>query len=417
MRPGGSAARNPPYDDEIERRRGAAGPVQADPASASEILGGDLRDGYMVVDRRYPPGHRHGRVSVADSLPSSDSPWNALGLLLDGSAPGGRLVFVDLETTGLAGGAGTCAFLVGCGWFDGASFRVRQLFLSAYAGERALLDALREVAGDAATIVSYNGKSFDLPLIETRFLFHRMETPFAGIPHIDMLHPARRLWRADDDDTGTTACRLTNIEATQLGYVREDDVPGFEIPARYFHYVRTGDARPLCGVLEHNRLDILSLAMVTARAAQLIEDGPAAARTAREALGLGRLYERAARNDEAREAFSRAAAMTPADPATRAEALRACAVLARRARQYEESAAAWRRLLDIRRCPPRLAREAAEALAVHHEHRLRDLEAARRFALDSLQFNGSRTRTAAVQHRLARIDRKLGGQAASAPLF
>ena len=97
----------------------------------------------------------------------------------------------------------------------------------------------------------------------------------------------------------------------------------FEIPARYFHYVRSGDARPLCGVLEHNRLDILSLAMITARAAQLIEDGPAAARTAREALGLGRFYERVGRIDQAREAFSCAAEMTPSDPVTRAEAWRA----------------------------------------------------------------------------------------------
>src|SRR5690606_17634766 len=97
-------------------------------------------------------------------------------------------------TTGLAGGAGTYAFLVGCGWFDGPTFRVRQFFLSAFGAERVLLQAVTELAGSAGTVVTYNGKSFDLPLIETRYLLHRMTTPFARLPHVDMLHSARRLW-------------------------------------------------------------------------------------------------------------------------------------------------------------------------------------------------------------------------------
>jgi hypothetical protein len=237
--------------------------------------------------------------------------------------------------------------------------------------------------------------------------------------HLDMLHPARRLWRSDEEngERSQTGCRLTAMEESQLGYVREGDVPGFEIPSRYFHYVRTGDARPLEGVLEHNRLDILSLAMITARAAQLVHEGPKAARTAREALGLGRLYERAGRVADARGSYACASDMTPGDPGTRAEALRSLAVLSRRARLYEEAAAAWRRLLDLRRCPARLAREATEALAVYHEHRRRDLSTARRFALEALQLNISRAGTEAVQHRLARLDRKLGSTVVPPALF
>ena len=409
MRPGASAARNPPCDN------GAADPAGA--SDAAHTLGGEWVEAagqrFLVVDRKYSPGHRHGRVSVTDSLPPTEGAWPALGLLAGGPTPTGRLLFLDLETTGLAGGAGTCAFLVGCGWFDGGTFRVRQFFLSSYAGERILLDALTVIAGEAGAVVTYNGKSFDLPLIETRFLFNRMTTPFAGMPHIDMLHAARRLWRSDDDDPERAqgSCRLTMIEETQLGHVREGDVPGFEIPGRYFHYVRTGDARGLEGVLEHNRLDILALAMITARAAQALDDGPDAARTAREALGMGRLYERAGRNADARSAYVRAGEITPAETITRVEALRSLALLARRERRYDDAATAWGRLLDVRRCPPQVAREATEALAVHHEHRLRDLPAARGFALQSLQFNTSRARTAAVAHRLARLDRKLGGPA------
>src|SRR5216117_3159634 len=127
---------------EIERRGGPSGPP--DPA---EILGGDWREArgrkFLIVDRKYSPGYRHGRVSVADCLP----PWPRLDLLASGgSGEFGKSLFLDLETTGLAGGAGTYAFLVGCGWFDGGPFRLRQFFLADFAAERALLESVAELA-------------------------------------------------------------------------------------------------------------------------------------------------------------------------------------------------------------------------------------------------------------------------------
>jgi hypothetical protein len=343
------------------------------------------------------------------------------------------MLFIDLETTGLAGGAGTYAFLVGCAWFEGATFRVRQFFLAGYGAEQGFLEEVVDTVRAAGALATYNGKTFDLPLIETRFLLHRMPTPFDGMPHIDMLHQARRLWRsvdirgpgsaeevwasADPANIRQTTCRLAAVEEAVLGHVREGDVPGFEIPSRYFRYVRSGDPRPLEAVFEHNRLDLLSLALLTARAAQLLEQGVAAADTAREALGLGRLYQRAGMLTDARACFARAAGIDAGadfkvgpyndDLTTRAEALRAYAVLCRRARRYDEAADAWRSLLALPACPPHVVQEATEALAVHHEHRLRDLYAARGFALQSLQFNTTLTRTQAVQHRLARLDRKL----------
>ncbi|MBM3820781.1 MAG: hypothetical protein FJW14_17440 [Acidimicrobiia bacterium] len=415
----------------VRRPGSASAEGPADPACTdiADTLGGEWREArgqrYLVIDTKFSPGYRHGHTAVADCLPPDDGMWPMLPLL-EPAARHGRLVFVDLETTGLAGGAGTCAFLVGCGWFEppspsasagqAACFRVRQFFLASHAAERALLEGVAEVAGGATGVVTYNGKSFDLPLIETRFLYHRMETPFAGVAHVDMLHPARRLWRGDDVrlPADATSCRLTTLEQTLLGHVREGDVPGFEIPARYFHYVRTSDARPLHAVLEHNRLDLLALAMLTARAARLLEDGPQAARTAREAYGLGRLYERAGRLSDAKLCYARAfddAVLAP-------EALRVYAILCRRERQHVDAAAAWRRVLALRRCPPPIAREAAEALAVHLEHRERDPGAARRYALQLLQSNISRRRVEAVQYRLARLDRKLGAPTPDvAPLF
>ena len=246
---------------------------------------------------------------------------------------------------------------------------------------------------------------------------NRMGASLREMPHLDMLHPARRLWRsavsaepairaAEPGPQDNGGCRLTTLERTLLGHVREGDVPGFEIPARYFHFVRTGDARPLAGVLEHNRLDILSLALVTARLAALLAEGAVSARTGREALGLGRIFERAGMTDAAATCFD-AAAILGEDVETVGEALRGTAVILRRARRYDEAATAWQRIVDLGPCAPALTREALEALAVHHEHRARKLDTARWFALESLTLTANHGRLRAARHRLARIDRKL----------
>jgi hypothetical protein len=397
VRPGGPAAHG--------------NPCPPDPASTADVLGGEWRHWqghrFLVIDRRYPPGHRHGRLAVADTAPDARGAWPSLSVLDAAAADRRPVLFMDLETTGLSGGAGTYAFLVGCGWFEGAAFRVRQFLLTAYAAERGLLEAVRETAAGVGAIATYNGKTFDLPVIDTRCGLHRMPALFDGLPHVDVLHPARHLWREGAADS----CRLAAVEAAVLGHVRDDDVPGFEIPSRYFHYVRSGDARPLGAVLEHNRLDLLSLAMLTARLARLLEEGAAAAADAREALGLGRLYRRAGRLAAARACFARAAG-ADADAVTRAEALHAYAVLCRRAREHDEAAGAWRRLLELPACSPRAAWDAREALAVHCEHRLRDLRAARELAVASLQSAASAVRARATRHRVARLDRKL-----AAPLF
>jgi len=404
-------------------------PASVDPAychSPCDTFDGEWRESrgerYVVIDRSYPPGHRHGRAVVADNAPGSDCSWPALALL-EPSIGQSRVLFIDVETTGLAGGAGTYAFLVGCGWFEGATFKVRQFLLARYGAERGLLEDVAGTAADAGALVTYNGKTFDVPLLETRFLFHRMTASFAGMPHVDILHSARRLWRTAPyrplNGVGASlggpraSCCLDSLEESILGHVREDDVPGYAIPSRYFQYVRSGDERPLAAVLEHNRLDLLSLALLTARAAQLLEEGAEAAQTAREAYGLGCLYLRAGRLQDARACFARAESMEStatagtADSCVSAEALRALAVLDRRSRRYDDAAAAWRRLLALRACPPRLMLEASEALAVHHEHRERDLHLARDLARESLQFATSGSRATAVRHRLTRLDRKL----------
>ena len=404
----------------------------------SAVLGGRAVDTpfgqCLAIDRRYEADRWHGSIQVGDCefddlnaliiLDPSLGPALADRGLTPVACP--RTIFIDLETTGLSGGAGTVAFLVGCGFFDLGAFQVRQFLLTSYAAERALLWAVADFFKDANLIVTYNGKSFDVPVMETRWLFHRLEMPLDGVPHFDMVHPARRLWRPR---TATTAgddggCRLGTLERTLFNVNRVGDVGGFEIPARFFRFLRSGDPRPLEAVLEHNRLDLVSLAAVMARALALARSGHMACRDCGEALALGRVYERAASHDQlngrdtvmrdAASCYQRGAESRVTD--IKAEALYRLALWHRRERRFAEAAAIWREVLDL--TDPRgvrrmmgmraLRRFAAEALAIHHEHRDRDFNSARELALFALEEAEADGRVAdGVRHRLARLDRKI----------
>ena len=377
----------------------------APPCNLEGEIGGEWREHVgarcFVVERRVEASRPYGDQRVGD-LAAQFASASADAPLVAGGAPArAPFVFIDLETTGLSGGAGTYAFLVGCAWFDDeGAFVTRQYMLTRFADERALLGAVAAELRPAGAMVSFNGKSFDAPVLETRYLFHRLPWPAEALPHVDVLHPARRFWRDDD----VPSCSLCALERQVLGARRVGDVAGVEIPARYFQFIRTGDARPLAPVLEHNRLDLLSLAGLTARILHMVQSGPEASRDAREALALGRIYSRGGLDTRARQAFEIAASRATGGP-LRVEALRSLALAWRRARRFDEAASCWRALLDVAACPPNVAGEAMEALAIHHEHRIRDLEAAKAFALKSLGV-GSGAK-AALQHRLIRLDRKI----------
>ena len=373
----------------------------------------------LVIDRRYEAERWHGDVRIGDCEFDIDS-LRLLDPALSGGSDLSRAIFIDLETTGLSGGAGTLAFLVGCGYFDLGAFQVRQFLLPSHAGERALLAAVAEFFGDADLIVTYNGKTFDVPVMETRWVFHRMDMPLDGVPHFDMLHSARRLWknRAGDgyEDAG---CRLSTLERALFDVQRTGDVPGMEIPTRFFHFVRSGDPRPLEPVLEHNRIDLVSLAAVTARAVRLTQQGPEACRDGAESLSLGKVLEKAGQTARAEACYRRAAESR--DAATRGDAIYRLAVRLRRDRRFMEAAEAWRELMDL--TEPRgmrrgllgdLRQIAVEALAIHHEHRSKDLAGARELAMTSLEESGVRPEKA--RHRLARLDRKLARRQ-DGPLF
>jgi hypothetical protein len=366
-----------------------------------------------VIERCWEPLATHGRERIGALASRLEDAAGEAPMFAGGPARP-PFMFFDLETTGLSGGAGTHAFLVGCGWFDGNRFVTRQFLMTRHADERPMLEAVARECTRAGALVSFNGRSFDAPVLETRYLFHRLDWFGVRLPHLDVLHPARQFWRRDD----WPLCSLGALEQRLVGHRRHRDVPGFEIPARYFQFVRTGDARPLQAVLEHNRLDLLSLAALTSRLLCLARIGPDAACDAREALALGQRYARAGLDARARAAYEKSIAMSRAPrgafDAVKVDGLRALALAWRRVRQYDEASRCWQALLDIRGCPAAVACEATEALAIHHEHRVRDLASARSFALRTLESTKGETRrpgkdwVQAVGHRLARIDRKLG---------
>ena len=323
-----------------------------------------------------------------------------------------RLVFLDTETTGLAGGTGTCAFLIGIGKVEGMKFAVRQFFLRDYPEEKALLEALAEALGDCEGIVTFNGKTFDVPLLETRYALARMKTPLAGLVHFDALHPARRLWKLRLE-----SCKLTDLENAILGISREGDVPGSEIPAIYFDYLRTGDARGLQPVFYHNALDVVSLAALTVELARALGEGGA------EALGspldlfsLSRILGTAGWKEKSIRTCRQAlAAGLPQQ--VESQALKLLAAEFKRQRQRESAVELW---LELSRREPPLAVEALEELAIHFEHHLRDLERAVEFTLAALARLEAQAPSVSdrirFSRRLERLQRKQA-RASGAPLL
>lgn len=165
-----------------------------------------------------------------------------------------RALYLDTETTGLAGGTGTLPFLIGLGWFDHAGpFVVEQLLLRRPGEEAPILRHVQQRVQQASALVSYNGKAFDMPLVRTRFVMNRMGT-LPELPHLDLVHIARRVHKAR-----IGACNLTSVESRVLGFGRVDDVPSGEVAGRYFHFLRTGDEGALIGVVTHNVWDIVSM--------------------------------------------------------------------------------------------------------------------------------------------------------------
>ncbi len=316
-------------------------------------------------------------------------------------------LLLDVETTGLAGGTGTYAFLVGLGRLAPEGFCVRQYFLRDLAAERELLEQLAAELGGGKLLATYNGKLFDAPLLDTRYRLARKPSPLEALPHLDLLYPARRLWKLR-----CGSARLLELERAVLGHEREDDVPGELIPRLYFDFLRDGRERRLEAVFRHNADDLLTLAALAARLLLLTASPEREHEEGLELLGLARLFERA--DDPLRAASLYEQALRDHLPAESSRAARLrLAFLCKRRREYERAAELWRGLAEDGSAADRVALIALEQLAMCYEHRLGQLkkaaEATRRALtlVDKVLAAECAERRARFDHRLRRLEGKL----------
>jgi tetratricopeptide (TPR) repeat protein len=313
-------------------------------------------------------------------------------------------VFLDIETTGLVPGPATLVVVVGLAFLRDRDCIVRQYILDEPGAERDLLASVTAELGSRDTLVTFNGKSFDVPMLAGRFRLHRLPDPMPPV-HLDLLHPSRRIW-----GRRLRRSNLSTLEARLLGIARIDDVPGAEIPRRYFDFVRDKRWDAFAPVVEHNRQDLVSLARLALRLELLLMGERERLRPApSDLLGLGALHERTGRVETARRCYEEALASTSS--ADRVQALHRLAGLSHRSDEVDRAV----ELYDaVSRFHCREALVAAIELAKLHEHRTgaprRALGYAQR-ARDLLRSPGidaPPTIHCDVERRIARLERKFG---------
>ena len=319
-----------------------------------------------MVETAYDEGYLHGRVELSNSIAGSALPYFESSLDYSDFETSGIAV-IDTETTGLAGGTGTYPFILGVGFFAERRFVVRQYILRDFSEEPAQLAAFKDDIKDLSTLLTYNGKSFDIPLLRTRFRINRMPIPFAKYPHIDMLHPCRRLFKRHFD-----SFTLGMMETMIVGFERIDDVPSHLIPYIYFDYLQNRNQELLLPILNHNRDDIVSLyllAQETARRIELAhndacEDDPFL-------LSLARISFNA-RDYSGANVFIEKIKLSYAPQEVADETLLLKSILAKKEKNWDDAHALWQAMLDSGKfgCYPLIE------LAKHLEHRKKDIKAA-----------------------------------------
>lgn len=270
----------PSLADRLARLRMRSAEINARRPTDGELaqrLGGTvLAPALLAVERSFPLPFAHGATRIAGAVELAEGARRSLRDEAELDAEG--MLFLDTETSGLAGGTGTTAFVLGLATVRDDVLTVRQLLMTGFAGERPLLEQLVMAVRAHDCLVTFNGKSFDLPLLRARTRLAGMEWPDEPSHHLDLLHVTRRRLRE-----GWPDCRLSTAEERALGYARIDDFPGADVPAAWQRWLQRGDASPMPRILDHNREDLLSLAGLlavlahpTAREAPLLHAARAA---------------------------------------------------------------------------------------------------------------------------------------------
>lgn len=349
-----------------------------------------------VAEELLEPHHCQGHQPIAKALDVAAG--TIAQLALDPTLEGldlQNMLFLDTETTGLVGGTGTIPFLIGLGWFEDQSLCVEQLFLRQLGQERPLLLWLANRLERSSMLVTYNGKTFDWPLIRTRYIMNQLPVPRVP-PHLDLLHCARRVYKKRLGQV-----RLVHVEEKVLGMRREDDVDGSEIPLRYLDYLRTGNVARLVPVVEHNAHDIVSLAAVLARIGERYErletsDDP------EDHLGYAKVAQRVGDLDRALE-FACAAAIGSSGRALAVEAYLMVAKLQNKKSDIDAEERALKAALEEAGWDAEIAAPVHLALAKLFEHRRKDLQR----ALDHAEHTALSEGCDEQVHRVARLHRRI----------
>lgn len=355
---------------------------------------------HFQCERLYASHQRHGSADIGALCELPHDLFTALGGGEINHAPPERWAFLDTETTGLAGGSGTYAFLIGIGRITPEGFRVRQFFMREYSEERSLLAALNEHLNNFDVLITYNGRSYDQPLLETRYRMTRSKPPFASLAHLDLLYGARRLWKLRLE-----SCRLVQLEQQILGYEREGDVPGELIPFLYFEYLRSREAWRLRPVFHHNSLDILTLACLTAivpaafRSTDVQTLARLGVKRGEDLAGIARWLLNAGEHQRALDLLQRAVDVGLPDSLLFAS-LWNIALLAKKLK-HEESAIHHFNELASCRNPYRI--NALEELAKHYEHTAKNYPLALQCTHQALRH----AETDALLRRKERLQRRL----------
>lgn len=311
--------------------------------------------------------------------------------------------FLDTETSGMAGGTGTYAFLVGVGRFEksasGRTFRLLQFFMRDPGEEPALLEALAEFLAPCSALVTYNGKAFDAPLLKTRYTLHDIPVPFDDYAHVDLLHLARRLWRER-----LPSRTLKYIEENILSAPRtSEEVPGYEIPWLYFDYLRSGDASNMKGVFYHNAMDIVALAALFSHTASMLHD-PFDERIQHglDVVALAKLHEDLGQSEMATRLYERGLEM-PLEENDFWNAVRRLSVLQKRRGDLDEAVRWWEQAAEQGQI------YAHVELAKHFEHRKRNYVEAQKWASEALELINSKTEMPSYvrEHWRTELDHRL----------
>ncbi|MBN1222105.1 MAG: ribonuclease H-like domain-containing protein [Candidatus Aminicenantes bacterium] len=367
------------------------------------------REPLKLIENPFPLNTRYGKVTLSSALDikgdvlaclSKDDSFRDIDL--------STALFIDLETTGLSGGTGTVPFNIGMGYFRDDSFWVVQYFLGELAEEERMIQELEDFfrTMDFQSVVTYNGKNFDIPLLETRFILHRRPFPLGNLPHLDFLYPARSLWRHKHDN-----CRLSHLAHEVVRTGRTEDIPSAEIPWRYFQYLQTGNYDLIEPVIYHNQEDILSLLGVVIMGALIFsEEGEECPADAMDFYGAGKVMEKIGDVEKSVRYYERALGGSLSDEVV-IEAKKKLSYHFKRNEEWEKAISLWKEVMSLEVFSAQHLFSFRE-MAMYLEHKERNYDEAKKIAEEGyvLSLNTSSYYEDDFKHRMERLKQKISAK-------